>query len=87
MIWRLIDQLFAFPIVTAPIAQRSLNISYPTARDLIAKMTGAQILQPLDYAARANYYVAQEIIDIIERPSADHDRAANGGEIQVTQGT
>jgi Fic family protein len=87
LIWRLINELFVFPIITAPIAQRRLNISYPTARDLISKMTTAQILQPLDYPARARYYVAQEVIDIIERPHPNRDDDESSQQLQVTQGT
>lgn len=81
----LIDKLFAFPVITAPMAQRALEISYPTARDLINKMVDAQVLQPFEYTARANYFMAHEIIDIIERPLfAEQAPIEDAGEPQTT---
>jgi Fic family protein len=66
---KLIDKLFETPVLTIPWAQQILSVSYPSAKQVVKKLMDTKILRPVDYPARAQYYVADEIVDIIEQPT------------------
>ena len=65
---RLIDYLFESPVMTIPRAQHLLGVSYPSAKKIVGNLIGRGILRPMDYDARAQYYIADEIVNVIEQP-------------------
>ncbi len=67
---KLIKKLFEAPVITIPLAQEILDLSYPSAKQVVMKLIDQKILIPLDYPARAQYFLADEIISIIEEPVA-----------------
>jgi Fic family protein len=62
---RLLDELFASPIVTAPSAARLLNVSPEGARLILDRLVKADILR-LDKASWPHYFVADEILRAID---------------------
>ena len=63
--FQIIDQLFEFPLITAPIIQAKLDVSNQTAHGHIARLTDTGILNPVDANVRPRLYLAKEILDVI----------------------
>jgi len=66
---RLLDELFAHPFMTAPLAHRTLGVSQAGARYLLEKLTQAGIVHP-DESKWPRVYVATELLQAIETPVA-----------------
>lgn len=64
---RLLEDLFAHPITTVSRVSRLLEISDPGARQVLNRLIDAGILRRVE-TARPNLYVAQRLIQEIERP-------------------
>ena len=64
---RLIDHLFESPVMTIPRAQILLGVSYPSAKKIVSSLIERGILRPMEYEARAQYFIADEIINVIEQ--------------------
>jgi Fic family protein len=62
----LLDELFANPFVTVSRAARLLNVSYPTARQVVAFLQGEGLLNEITGRAWGRLYVAQPILEAIE---------------------
>jgi Fic family protein len=62
---RLLDELFASPIVTAPLAAKILNVSPEGARQILDRLVKANILR-LDKITWPRYYVADEILRALD---------------------
>jgi len=63
-LFRLIDNLFEFPILTIPQAKR-LNVTYPSAKANVDKLVGADILRQMGESPAGKVYGAPEILDIL----------------------
>ena len=64
---RLLEDLFVHPITTVPLVSRFLEISDPGARQVLNRLIDAGIVIRLE-DSRPNLYVAQRLIQEIERP-------------------
>lgn len=62
---RLVDELFDWPIMTIPQAQRLLGVTYPSAKRNMEKLVQAGILQLVDEAVYGRTYVASEIMNVL----------------------
>jgi Fic family protein len=62
---RLVDSLFASPVITIPEAQRLLGVTYRSAQRNVEKLVTAGILRPVGDASYGKTYLAAEILDII----------------------
>ena len=63
--WRLIDEIFGAPYITARYAQTLLNVTHTTAQSHINRLVEAEILAPASRVGRTQLYVAQGILDVI----------------------
>ena len=71
--FRLVDQLFAQPYMTAPTAAKLLEITPAGARGILERLASAEILQPVpDQWPRL--YVATELLEIIQAVRAPEPR-------------
>lgn len=62
---RLIDYLFANPMITVPGAARYLGITYPPAKSAVEKLKDMGILVEYDDKERGRVFVAKEIMAIL----------------------
>jgi Fic family protein len=62
----LLDELFANPFVTVSRAARLLNVSYPTARQVVAFLQGEGLLEEITGRAWGRLYLARPILNVIE---------------------
>lgn len=69
----LIEKLIESPVLTIPAAQQILGVSYPSAKQVVNKLVERQILMQSDFKARATYFIADEIISMIEQPQGSDD--------------
>jgi Fic family protein len=60
------DLLLARPVLSIPDAQQMLDVSYPTAHNLIGKLTAVNILSPLSESTYGKLYAADEILEILQ---------------------
>lgn len=66
----LLDELFINPYVTAAGAQKTLGVSNPTARQVIAMLGKAGMLKEVTGRKWGQLYVAQPILKVIDKPLA-----------------
>ncbi|MBI4328942.1 MAG: Fic family protein [Chloroflexi bacterium] len=64
---RLLDELFAAPVITAPGAARLLGITDAGARGILERLASAGIVQELRLMW-PRHFVAQELLDAIDKP-------------------
>ena len=69
---RLLEELFANPVTTASRVAELLQISDPGARRVLGRLISAGIITRVE-SRRPNLYVAQRLIDELERPNAPTD--------------
>jgi len=62
---RLADLLFQTPLVSIPQVQHALEVTYPTARNHVARLEDTDILRQMGESSYGKSYVAWEIFDII----------------------
>ncbi|MBI4497110.1 MAG: Fic family protein [Chloroflexi bacterium] len=63
---RLVDSLFASPILTIPLAQRALGVTYPTAQRTVQKLVEEGVLRPEAGVSYGRLFFADEILRVIE---------------------
>jgi Fic family protein len=63
---RLIEYLFANPMLTIPQAQQYLDVTYPSARKAVDRLVGWGVLTRLDDGEYNKTYIAREIIEILQ---------------------
>lgn len=66
LLLRLADSLFDSPVVTIPIAQRILDVTYSSARNNVEKLVQAGILRQVGENTYGKVFLAGEILQIIE---------------------
>jgi Fic family protein len=66
----IVDHLFQMPVITTPRAKKLLGFSWQAANENIQKLVDADILQRADLPGRIQYFLAPEIIDILDRAEA-----------------
>ncbi len=66
----LVEVLFRNPYTTATNAAEYLNVSFPTAKSVIATLERANILQEFSKKKRNKIYVAKELLKILESSKA-----------------
>ena len=62
---RLVDELFATPIITIPQARRLLGVAYHSAQLSVEKLVDAGVLRQLGESSYGRTYVAEDVIRII----------------------
>ena len=65
---RLLDLLIERPVITTAFASKRLNVTYRAANNNIAKLLKAGILREVTGAKRNRIYIAEEVLEIINRP-------------------
>jgi Fic family protein len=68
---RLLDELFASPFITIPGAAGNLKMSFQTAQNHINKLVKAGILREMTGKPKNRIYVADEILRLLDAPTAD----------------
>lgn len=66
----LIEKLIESPVLSVPAAQQFLGMTYPSAKQVINRLVDQNMLEPFEYTGRTTYYVASEIISLIEQPQS-----------------
>ena len=65
---RLIDLLIERPVLTTVFVSNYFNVTYQTAKNNITRLIRAGILKPLTGAKRNRAYIAEEVLEIINKP-------------------
>lgn len=68
--YRLLDELFGSPFITAPRAARILGVTLAAARRLLERLVALGILIE-DRSTRPRFYIARELLWEVERPMAE----------------
>ena len=69
MAHRLPRLLVGTPVVTARTVESSLGVSFPAANNALARLVDLGILKPASGRHRNRTFVAQELIDLLNRPA------------------
>jgi hypothetical protein len=56
------------PVLTIPYVNRHFDVTYVTAKNNVVKLVKAGILKEVTGAKRCKVYIAEEVLDIINRP-------------------
>jgi Fic family protein len=65
---RLVDLLIERPVITTVFVAERLRVSYPAAKNNIAKLVKAGILKETTGAKRNRIYIAEKVLGIINAP-------------------
>lgn len=65
---KLVDLLIERPVLTIPYVSRQFGVTYMTARNNIFKLVKASILKEVTGAKRNKIFVADEVLDVINKP-------------------
>ncbi len=65
---KIADLLIERPVLTIPYVSRHFKVTYQTAKNNVGKFTKMGILKPLTIVKRNRAYVAEEVLEIINRP-------------------
>ena len=68
-VFKLLDELFAMPVMTIPEAARRLDVTTAGARNILKKLHDLDIVQ-MRTGVWPRFYVAAELLEIIDAPSA-----------------
>ena len=71
-VFRLLDELFFNPFMTAPRARQKLGLTYAGARGVLNRLTNIGIVEYVS-GAWPRLYVARELLTVIEAPVAAED--------------
>ena len=66
LLLRLVDNLFALPVLTIPEVQEFLSVTYKSAKNNVDKLVQEGILQQVGDAKYAKTFFAPEILRIID---------------------
>lgn len=69
LLGKLIDLLFESPVMTVPNAAKKLDISYNAAKNNLARLVEAKIVQPASIRGR-NYWFARDVLSIMTSESS-----------------
>ena len=67
--FRLLDELFANPFLTAPLASHVLSVTSAGARGILERLVEAGVLEEVS-GTWPKFYVARELLHVIEQPVA-----------------
>lgn len=67
---RLVDLLIERPLITTVYVKKILNISYPAAKNNINKLIKAGILKEAVTAGRNKFFIAEKVLEVINKPFA-----------------
>jgi Fic family protein len=70
---RLIDALFALPMMTNRVAKEMFEISKPQANEYVQELIDLGILELLSLRGRTKVFIAPQIVDIVEGPADERD--------------
>ncbi len=62
---QLVDMVFEFPIISIPMAQKALDVTYPSAALNVEKLVKGGILVKMEVSSRPRYFMAHEVFDVI----------------------
>ncbi len=65
---KLMENLFASPLVTVERAKDILGVTYESARVNVAKLTDLGILKPMNLKSRRKWYVCEDIMNAVTDP-------------------
>ncbi len=65
LILRLVDMIFANPVITISQAARNLDVTYRSAKNNVLKLIGSEILTEFKGSTNRKLYIAMEIYDVI----------------------
>ena len=65
---RLVDLLIERPVVTTVFVSKYFNITYPAAKNNIARLIGVGILREVSGAKRRRIFIAEKVLEIINKP-------------------
>jgi len=65
---KIVELLVERPVLTIPYVGRHFNVTYVTARNNVAKLVKAGILKEAIGSKRCKVYLAEEVLEIINRP-------------------
>ena len=65
---RIVDLLVERPVLTIPYVSRYFGVTYVTARNHVTKLLKAGILKEATGSKRYKFYIAEEVLDVINRP-------------------
>jgi Fic family protein len=65
---KIVDLLVEHPVLTIPYVGRYFNVTYVTARNNVAKLLKAGILKEVIGSKRCKVYLAEAVLEIINRP-------------------
>jgi Fic family protein len=66
--FRIVDLLVERPVLTIPYVSRYFDVTYVTARNHVIKLLNAGILKEATGAKRYRFYIAEDVLDVINRP-------------------
>lgn len=65
---RLVDLLVERPVITTVFVSKHFNVTYPTAKNNIARLIRVGILREVPGARRHRIYIAEKVLEIINKP-------------------
>lgn len=65
---KIVDLLVERPVLTIPYVGRHFNVTYVTARNNVVKFVKTGILKEVIGSKRCKVYLAEEVLEIINRP-------------------
>ncbi|OHB77787.1 MAG: hypothetical protein A2Z25_21095 [Planctomycetes bacterium RBG_16_55_9] len=68
---RLVDLLVERPVITTVFVAQHLDVTYPAAKNNIAKLVKAGILRETTGAKRNRIYIAEKVLEIINKPFSE----------------
>ena len=67
---RLVDLLIERPVITIVFAREYFKITYPTAKNNIARLVKHGILKEISITSRHKFFIAEKVLEIINKPSS-----------------
>lgn len=71
---KLVDELFASPLITIPLTKSLLNVSYMPAKEAVQKFVNSGILTEIASVGRARRFVARDILRLLETEISELDK-------------
>ena len=65
LLLQLVDELFAHPVISIPVAQKYLDVTYHAAANSVNKLVGAGILEEFHGTSRPKQFIANGIMNIL----------------------
>lgn len=73
-LYRLVDNLFDFPVISVPIAAEALGVTYAAAKSSVQKLIdiGILVAEPKQYGG-TGYYIAGELLSLVNKNLDDEE--------------